>query len=594
MNKRKLMAFLLSIVLVIATVSTGHVGVKAADTTEVLVSVSATVPDGATNYKLSIHQKEAGGAPVAGDGGKEIIFSYAASTNSTPVSKNTACGKLELSLNAAGKTVTSAKINGTTLSLEAIAQLTGSGYMVDVTDLTGFPKTGDVPSVNVEVTIINATPGGPDGPGGDTPPAHPKDINVAVTEGIGLLDGPVVVDGYKVVNGTVQVENDGTDREIEFQVAFGKAVSKVIVNGTEYSGSAIKDLGNDKISVVAPDAASYNIQLKAGESKNVTIAWAYDKEEAIKFFGGEDAYVENGTVEVVSIKRGDDVIFDAANPPQSDPDAPGPHMSVDETGGFLPIEKGDDVVLKLIPKYGYQLSSVTINGQTLVPQEGVSTFKLDNIQGNLHFSGVFVKTDDKVDNKSESVSDVKIVSGAGVVSSGNLSLSVADNKTYDKDVTSVVEGDAEKVASVEFTLDNIVSKGNGSYWDTNLTELNKPVELSVDVKGELAEGEEYSVVRDHNGKLEELECEYDAKTGAVTFETDRFSTYTIVKKLTLDGNNNSGNGNGGNNSNKPNNNTNTNATPSTGDPYDARVIALFVIACVGLIIMGSKKKLSDN
>lgn len=586
MNKRKFMAFVLSMVLVIATVSTGRASVKAATTTEVLISVTATVPNDTSNYNLDIHQMEVGGAPVYGDGGNVVNFSYTDPIKSTPVNKDGSCGKLQLILATAGKTVTSVKINGTSLNTTDITSLTSTGYMIDVTDLSGFPQTAGTPTVAVEVTIANVAPGGP------TPPAGPtKPVTVNVTDGIDLLDGPVMVDGRNVTDGSVNVGDNSDDREIEFQVAFGKAVSKIIVNGTEYSGSAIKDLGNDKISVVAPDAASYNIQLKAGESKNVTIAWAYDKEEAIKFFGGEDAYVENGTVEVVSIKRGADVIYDSANPPQFDPANPGPQMSVDETGGYLPIEKGDDVVLKLIPKYGYQLSSVTINGQTLVPQEGVSTFKLDNIQGNLHFSGVFVKTDDKVDNKSESVSDVKIVSGAGVVSSGNLSLSVADNKTYDKDVTSVVEGDAEKVASVEFTLDNIVSKGNGSYWDTNLTELNKPVALSVDVKGELAEGEEYSVVRDHNGKLEELECEYDAKTGAVTFETDRFSTYTIVKKLTLDGNNNSGNSNGGNNSNRPNNNTNTNATPSTGDPYDARVVALFMIACAGLFIIGAKKKI---
>ena len=44
-----------------------------------------------------------------------------------------------------------------------------------------------------------------------------------------------------------------------------------------------------------------------------------------------------------------------------------------------------------------------------------------------------------------------------------------------------------------------------------------------------AEDGTYSVVRNHEGTLTAIEAEFDPSTGGLTFESDRFSTYTIVR-----------------------------------------------------------------
>lgn len=53
------------------------------------------------------------------------------------------------------------------------------------------------------------------------------------------------------------------------------------------------------------------------------------------------------------------------------------------------------------------------------------------------------------------------------------------------------------------------------------------ISMNVDVAA-LSDGETYGIVRDHNGVLTELEATY--VDGVLTFETNQFSTYTLIKK----------------------------------------------------------------
>ena len=75
------------------------------------------------------------------------------------------------------------------------------------------------------------------------------------------------------------------------------------------------------------------------------------------FIGNEDAWVENGRVELLSITRAGSVIFDSETH-VGDPAA----FGIDENGGSVFLKKGDYVTMRLIPDYGYQLASVNING----------------------------------------------------------------------------------------------------------------------------------------------------------------------------------------------------------------------------------------
>lgn len=390
---------------------------------------------------------------------------------------------------------------------------------------------------NVEFRSSN---GGPNGPA--TPPSGrpgPDDITLNFTNarqsdvdgikvnGNGLSTGGTG-SGYSVTGTCVGYGSSYSGSKtntIEFCNAFGAAaIVSATINGTNYPAT-----GSDPtmVTAVVPAADSYDIVLTYGAaSDDITIVWAYDRDEAIRLYGNDDAYVEHGKVEVVSITRGSTIIYDSTQPSSS--------VNVSASGGYIALKKGDDVVLKLIPDYGYQLQSASVNGETLVPQDTVSTFKLTNIQGNLHFAGVFVSASDTI-NASGTVQSATIANGQNAASSGNLKMDIADNGGYTTDVTGVVSGEnVSPVASVDIFLTQVVSKGTaGSNWTNGITSFSNPITVGINLGSTTpGAGETFSVVRDHNGTLQELDATYDAASNTLYFPTNQFSTYTIVTKVT--------------------------------------------------------------
>lgn len=341
----------------------------------------------------------------------------------------------------------------------------------------------------------------------------------------GVQTGSLSMDMYSSVN----------EHTLGIQVAFGSGISKVFINGYEYS--FVND-GKDYYTVLFPGNIikddSNVIRLVSSEtSSNVTVVWTDSAERSQQLYGNDDAYVANGKVEVVSIQRGGQEIYNASMGNVENV------VKITGEDGWVSLKKGDDVVLKLIPDYGYQLKSVDLNGCTAIPVDSsVSTFKIENIQTNLHFKGVFEKSEDMINTAGSSlVKNAGIANGNHAASSGNLSLTVADNKSYSKDVTSIISGDAKKVAALDLTLDQVVSKGNGSSWTNAITSFAQDINVSLSIDGSmLKEGESFGVVRDHNGTLTELNAVYDTKTGTLTFPTNQFSTYTIVKKQAAENN----------------------------------------------------------
>ncbi|MGN0290565.1 MAG: hypothetical protein ACI4C5_01430 [Lachnospiraceae bacterium] len=316
----------------------------------------------------------------------------------------------------------------------------------------------------------------------------------------------------------------GSTNTLKIYPGFGETLVSVKVNGNIYTPAEGEDLITISNLEPAADYAIEEITFASNQSNDITIIWAYD---LAAFWGGDynpndagqaEVLVEHGKVEIVSV-NGSSSISGAR---------------IDETGGWVPIKKGDDVVLKLIPDYGYQLSSVTINGETMIPQSGVSTFALNNIQSNLHFSGAFVKNADTISTAgSNTVASAGIANGANAAASGNLSLTVTDNSSYDTaKAQNLVEG-AESAQAVDLTLEQIVSKGNGENWESNITEFSNPITLSLGIE-DYDSDYEYEVVRNHDGVLTKLPAKMS--DGTISFDTNQFSTYIIVKAKKADTN----------------------------------------------------------
>jgi len=247
------------------------------------------------------------------------------------------------------------------------------------------------------------------------------------------------------------------------------------------------------------------------DRKCLTVTWAYDDTY------GEDGRIEHGTAEIIKI-NGQDVsqmtFSNFANNPG------------DKSGGHLAVKRDDVVTIKLIPDYGYQLSGASINGVTLAPQTEVSTFTFKMPDTNVHFKGIFTQTQDEIKTSATKVSSASFENGANAAPSGNLRLTVADSNEDTTNALAQVEN-AVSAEAVNLTLDQIVSKGNGNSWETPVTQFSQPVKMKLKVADyDTAAG--YEVVREHNGNLTKLTTSV-SEDGTLTFETNQFSTYFIVK-----------------------------------------------------------------
>lgn len=96
---------------------------------------------------------------------------------------------------------------------------------------------------------------------------------------------------------------------------------------------------------------------------------------------------------------------------------------------------GSKVILRLKPDYGYQLTSIKINDETLVARKEESTFEYIMPDTNVHICGIFEKVDDKVNTESSKVKNGTIKLGGKEINSGSVVLSVNDVKLNNEQIS---------------------------------------------------------------------------------------------------------------------------------------------------------------
>lgn len=276
--------------------------------------------------------------------------------------------------------------------------------------------------------------------------------------------------------------------------------------GTTSNGSS----GERSFAVKKGESESH-IQIDKN-SKSLTVTWAYDSDSF-----GADAYLEHGKAQITAIEGVSDfsTLF-GGNPG-------------DAKGGNIAVPAGKKVTIKLVPDYGYQVAGLQLNGGVTLQPDDAQTSTFTFVMGNspVHMKGLFTKVSDTVNSNSKQIEAASITNGANAAASGNLRLTVSDAESYDTTAAQALVSGAQSAQAVDLKLDQIVSKGNGSNWEKNITEFEKPVTLNLALDNYDA-NYDYTVVRNHNGKLTELST--TVEQGTISFETNQFSTYIIVKK----------------------------------------------------------------
>ena len=301
-------------------------------------------------------------------------------------------------------------------------------------------------------------------------------------------------------------------KEYVFEADITSVKFYVSCDETKYSlqfpGKSADEGKSEQTAIALNAAGTQHIQI---DHSVRTITWAYDRQTY-----GEDAYLEHGKAQVVAVEG----VYDLYSIPFAN--NPG-----DEKGGHIAVEAGKQVTVRLTPDYGYQLKGVSLNGGvTLAPQAEVSTFTFTMPDTNVHFKGIFTQTQDEINTTGTKVSSASVENGANAAPSGNLRLTVEDSDANTTNALAQVEN-AVSAEAVNLTLDQIVSKGDGTNWENPVTQFGQPVKMNLKVVDyDTAAG--YAVVREHDGNLTNLPTSV-SEDGTLTFETNQFSTYFIVK-----------------------------------------------------------------
>lgn len=233
---------------------------------------------------------------------------------------------------------------------------------------------------------------------------------------------------------------------------------------------------------------------------------------------------------------------------------------------------GSKVILRLKPDYGYQLTSIKINDETLVARKEESTFEYIMPDTNVHICGIFEKVDDKVNTESSKVKNGTIKLGGKEINSGSVVLSVNDVKLNNEQISNFEKNaNGYNISSyLDINLSQVIYKGiASSFWENELKDLNNPAKITLNLE-EGINGDEVVIVHEkHDGTYEIIPTTYNKETNTITFATTSFSNYAIASKT---------------NSLEQNSEAvkDDNSNPKTGDNILAYSI-IFVISLLGIV-----------
>ena len=192
--------------------------------------------------------------------------------------------------------------------------------------------------------------------------------------------------------------------------------------------------------------------------------------------------------------------------------------------GDLWAEEGTPVTFTLVPDAGYQYKpgSFCSNGWP-VGDNNILFQKTDDPGVYIYTMGPnacsitceFEEADYEMDVQSENVGDASIDMGENDLS-GTMEFAVSDATDISDDIKTDIEekaGEYEVGSVLNLTLDQKINTITGEdAWKTNITDLEHDMSISLSLDENLADEEDYEIIRVHNGDADVVEASYDPKT----------------------------------------------------------------------------------
>ena len=442
------------------------------------------------------------------------------------------------------------------------------GHMFNLREMIGDTEEGAGSVLNssfeLEFGFENGNPGpGPEEPGEPPHGGYTGDRVTAEVTITGKADFCINDTNWIHESKSVEYTYDATKETVDFYVSWfiNEKYTSFSINGVDY----LDELPTEKqdlldackgqlyeIRIEVPYSEKYEISATKEEVKGEDMPvgnflWTYNENEKYLYEqSGEvktdeegnailnDDYIDHGRMELVSIRYegitySGEELEEKLSPGSAfdwgDPEGDG--------WGSAVLPAGAEVTVKLVPEYGYQLTSFGINGGNFVTGAEQSTFTFVIKGGNFHLAARFTQVEDKVESDSNKVMSGNIQLGKDEIDTGSVVLSVEDAENYNEAgfENAIVENkDTEEyqIASVfDINLNQVLYKGTEEdFWSNSMKKLNQPAEISL----QLDEYYQDAVVvhEKHDGTYEVMDTTYDSETGIITFETTSFSNYAVA------------------------------------------------------------------
>ena len=407
-------------------------------------------------------------------------------------------------------------------------------------------------------------------------PSYPDNISIKATyDGFGM---EVYLNTARIGAESNKIEGTGKgyasgeiSNLISIQLAFGDGnIGSVTVNGEKIN---VPEGTKDRLEFSVAPASEYVIvvtKAKNSSSSDVprTIIWDSDKNNNSSLKDNE--ILKNGSIEILDIKdkSGNSIGLNEVK------------QDTTKNNGWASILPGYKVILKLKPDYGYQLTSIKINDETLTAKEEESTFEYTMPDTNVHLSGIFEKVDNKVTADTEKVKEGKIEISESEIDSGSVVLSVSDAALTEEQTAKFKEKTEgyEISTFLGISLDKVVYKGTkNDVWSKKLNDLKNKATITLKLE-EKINGNEIKIIHEKSdGTFEIIPADYNASENTITFKTSSFSNYAIASKTAAETATESGD-NG--------------VIPKTGDNIIKYVVIFVLVALIlaGFVVYSQKKK----
>lgn len=253
----------------------------------------------------------------------------------------------------------------------------------------------------------------------------------------------------------------------------------------------------------------------------------------------------------------------------------GVKADVDFDDGNITLPGEATVTMRVVPDYGYQVTSVNGGENFQTTDEGISEFTVVVHHGEAgYFQAEVTEVPNEVKANSEKVTAGTVRIANDEIDSGTVRLYVDDVELSSDKIKGFENAAGEYTIGnyLDINLSKALYKGDDTgedVWDEQIHHLNKEATISL----KLAKGIDVNdIVLVHNiddgDEYEVIEIEsYNPKTRVITFKTKSFSNYAIAFK-------------------------NGNTNPATGDNiiFYIGLLILSIIGFVGIGIYIKKKK----